>query len=90
MSDKVPEVLSKSTRLLQAIPALILTVLVDVFIACSTSGIVLVQLISTGHSKHFSLVTAILISILVFSYLIWSYKIRNFIKESFPVDGNLK
>ena len=81
MPDEMPEVRSKNARLLQVIPALILTVLADVFIACSTSGVVLVQLIATGHSKHFSLVTAILIAVGAYIYLIKSHKIRAFIKQ---------
>jgi hypothetical protein len=81
MSDEAPDFRSKGDRLLQIIPAFILTTLADVFITCSTAGIVLVQLIASGHNKYFSLVTAILIAVGVYIYLLHSHKIRKFIKQ---------
>jgi len=81
MSDETPDFRSKGDRLLQVIPALILTVLADVFIACSTAGVVLVQLLASGHNRYFSLVTAILIAVGVHIYLKHSHKIRKFIKQ---------
>lgn len=81
MSDESPDVRSKSTRLLQTIPALILTVLADVFIACSAAGVVLVQLLAFGHNKYLSLIAALLIAVGVHIYLIKSHKIREFIKQ---------
>jgi hypothetical protein len=81
MSDELLDFRSKGNRLLQVIPALILIVLADVFIACSTAGIVLVQLLASGHNKYFSLITAILIAVGVHIYLRHSHKIRKFIKQ---------
>ena len=68
-------------RLLAVIPAILLVVLSNVFITMSTAGVVLIQLVATGHNKQLSLGVAILVAILVHMYLMWNHKIRNYIKQ---------
>lgn len=85
MSNETPNFRSPSNRLLQVIPVFILVAFVNVFISCCTAGVVLIQLLASGHNRYLSLGIAILISILVHGYLIWNHIIRNYIKKSISV-----
>lgn len=68
-------------RLLAVIPAIFLVVLCNVFIAFSTAGVVLIQMLAAGINKHVSLGVAILIAIGVHAYIAWNHKIRDYIKQ---------
>lgn len=67
-------------RLLAIIPAIVLVALCNVFIAFSTAGVVLLQLLESGTNKHVALGVAILIAIGVHVYIAWNHKIRDYIK----------
>ena len=81
MSDDTPDFRSLGARLLQIIPALILVVFANVFIAFATAGVVLIQLLAAGYNKHVSLGAALLVAVGVHAYIVWNHKIRDFIKQ---------
>jgi uncharacterized membrane protein len=68
-------------KLLAIIPAIFLIALCNVFIAFTTSGVVLIQLLAIGINKHVSLVAAILTAIGIHAYIVWNHKIRDYIKQ---------
>ena len=68
-------------RLLAVIPALMLVALCNVFIAFSTSGLVLLQLLASGVNKHVSIGVSILVAIGVHAYIVLNHKIRDYIKQ---------
>ena len=76
-----PDSSSLGARLLQIVPALILVVFANVFIAFTTAGVVLIQMLAAGYNKHFSLGVALLVAIGVHAYIVWNHKIRDFIKQ---------
>lgn len=74
----------KLTKILTVIPAVILMAAVNLLIAFSTSGVVLIQLLSSPwgqQHKHISLVIALVIAIGVHAYIVFNHKIRSFIKN---------
>jgi succinate dehydrogenase hydrophobic anchor subunit len=79
MSDE-PDFRSLGAKLLAIIPAIILVVFTNVFIAFSTAGVVLIQMLAAGCNKHVSLGAALLVAVLVHSYIVWNHKIRDYIK----------
>jgi len=68
------------TRTLSVLPVIVLVTLANVFIAFSTAGVVLVQLLAAGINKHLSLGVALLVAIGVHTHIVFYHKIRNFIK----------
>jgi hypothetical protein len=79
--EEVPDFSNRTPRLVLAIVALVSTVLANVFIVLSVSGIVLVQLIASGYNRYVSLFVALLIAISTHMYILHGYKIRNFMNK---------
>lgn len=74
----------KLIRLLTVIPAVIMMALINLLIAFSTSGVVLIQLLSSSwgqEHKNISLAIALIIAIGVHAYIVFNHKIRDFIKQ---------
>lgn len=71
-------------KILTVIPAVILMASVNLLIAFSTSGVVLIQLLASSwgqEHKHVSLAIALLIAIAVHAYIVFNHKLRDFIKR---------
>lgn len=75
------QVRSRLSRLLAAVPAIILVTLINVFIAFTTSGVVLIQMLAGGFNKYLSLGVATLCAIGVHTYIVHNHKIRDYIKR---------
>ncbi len=71
----------KVTDFLAILPAILLVTFANVFISFTVSAVVMVQLITTGHNKYFSLGVAILTAIVTHLYIVFNHKIRNYIKQ---------
>ena len=68
-------------NLLAVLPAILLLVFVNTFIAAALAGEVFLQLVAVvGWSKNLSLGVAILVAIVVHVYIMLQPKIRNYIK----------
>jgi hypothetical protein len=63
-----------------AIPLILMTVLVNVFIATTVGGMVMLQLLAFGYNNYGALVISVVVAILVNVYIFLYGRIRNFIK----------
>jgi len=70
----------RMARLLSVLPAIILLTITNIFIAFSTAGVVMLQLLAAGFNKHLTLGVAILVAIGVHAYIVFNHKIRDYIK----------
>lgn len=89
MSNEAPDFRSTSTRLLQGIPVIILVVLANVFISFCTAGVVLVQLMASGHNRYLSLIIALIVAVLTHAFIILNHKARAFVKQTMMFKNNL-
>lgn len=74
------QIRNKLARLISVLSVVILTTLINVFIAFTTSGVVLIQLLAGGCNKYFSLGVATLVAIGVHIYVVYNHKLRDYIK----------
>ena len=68
-------------KFLFIIPIVFFTVLINVFIASTVSGFVMLNMMGGGYPKYVSLGVAILIAILTNTYIIYYHRIRNYINN---------
>lgn len=71
---------SSLSRLLAALPAILLMTFMNVFIASSVAGVVLIQLAAAGH-KSIALGASILTAVIVYTWIAFNHKIRAYIKD---------
>jgi len=69
-------------KLLLILPAILISVLVNVLICSITSQTVFIQLIACGVEKHIALIIAIVVAIGTYSYIVFYHRIRYFIENS--------
>lgn len=68
------------------LPAILLLVFMNVFIALSSAGIVLIQLLANGYNKYISLGVSILVVFGVHIYIMYSHKLRDYITKQGATD----
>lgn len=73
-------------KILHVLPLVIITTVLNTIITSCVSGLVLLQLASSGYG-YWSLVASILTAIIIYCWLIFNHKIRFYIK-SFEGDVN--
>lgn len=74
----------KLIKILTVMPALLLMASVNLLIAFSTSGVILIQLLSSPwglHHKYLSLTIALAAAIGVHAYIVFNHKLRDFINR---------
>ncbi len=76
MSLRMP----KLSRLLAALPAIILMTMMNVFITFAVAGVVMLELVAVGHSR-IALGAAILTAVIVYSWIVFNHKLRAYIKK---------
>jgi len=68
------------SRLLAALPAILLITFMNVFITSAVAGVVMIELAAAGHSR-IALGAAILTAVIVYSWLVFNHKLRAYIKN---------
>ncbi len=74
----------KLIKILTVLPALLLMAAVNLLIAFSTSGVILIQLLSSTwgqQHKYVSLAIALAAAIGVHAYIVFNHKLRDFINR---------
>lgn len=69
-------------KLLLILPAIIISVFVNVFICSIVSQTILIQLLTYGVEKHIALFIAILSAVSTYGYIVFYNRIRDFIKHN--------
>lgn len=69
-------------RLITVIPAIVISVIINVFICSIVSQSILINLISAGVERHLALAIALFIAIGTYSYIVFYNKIRIYIKNN--------
>ncbi len=67
------------SRLLAALPAILLMTFMNVFIVSAVSGVVLIQLAAAGH-KYIALGAAILTAVVCYAWITFNHKLRDYIR----------
>jgi len=76
----MPAFRGKLSRLLAALPAILLITFMNVFITSTVAGVVMIELAAAGH-KHVGLGAALLTAVVVYSWLVFNHKLREYIKQ---------
>lgn len=63
-----------------ALPAILLTTFMNVFITSAVAGVVMIELAAAGH-KYIALGAAILTAVVVYSWIVFNHKLRAYIKS---------
>jgi hypothetical protein len=66
--------------LLAAVPVIILMTMMNVFITFTVSGVVMLQLVTAGHSR-IALGAAILTAVIVYTWIVFNHKLRAYISK---------
>ncbi len=70
-----------------ALPAILLTTFMNVFITSAVAGVVMIELAAVGH-KYVALGAAILTAVVVYSWIVFNHKLRHYIKsQETPYDN---
>jgi len=64
---------------LAALPAILLTTVMNVFITSCVAGVVLIQLAASGH-RYVGMGAAILTAVVVYAWLVFNHKLRSYIR----------
>jgi len=70
---------SAVSRLLAALPAIILMTVMNVFITSAVAGVVLIELAAGGH-RYVAFGAALLTAVIVYTWLLFNHKLRAYIK----------
>lgn len=75
----------KFSKLLAALPAILLMAILDVFIVSAVSGVVLIELAASGH-RYVGLGAALLTVVVTYSYIRFNHKLRDYIRAQETLD----
>ena len=69
-------------KILSAVPAMVIMVMCNTIIGLTMSGFVMLQMLSAGCNKYFSLAIAMVVAVVVHFYVAFNHKLREYIKKS--------
>lgn len=72
---------TRLSKLMAALPAILLTVFMNVFITSATSGVIMLQLQVAYPGAKWPLPVAILTAVIIYSWLLFNHKLRAYIKK---------
>jgi hypothetical protein len=75
----MPQFRSGLSRLLAALPAILVMVFVNTFITSAVAGVVLIELAAAGH-KYVAFGAALLTAVIVYTWIVFNHKLRAYIK----------
>lgn len=71
---------SNLSRLLAALPAILLCTFVNVFITSATAGVIMIEIAASGHPR-LGLFASIVTAIVVYFWIVFNHKLRTYIKN---------
>ena len=68
-------------KLMAALPAILLTVFMNVFITSATAGVIMLQLQVAYPGAKWPLPVAVLTAVIIYTWILFNHKLRAYIKK---------